>query len=192
MRRFFMLALTAWIVSAVFFGSVRQADAGWHEFCQRCKLDWHRNNCYPKPFGQADRDAAAAPFLVMTQKGIQLQNTLSARYFDPQTNQLTYAGRKKVGDTLLYGLPGRKSLFVLQTTDADVNRVRLAAVQQECVRIKPSGPLPEVLPSYDELPARSGAYVEEVNRKKIREMPSPWLSPPAVPYNPAAGSGAGG
>ena len=42
---------------------------GWHEFCQRSKLDWHRMHAWPQPFTEIDRLATCAPFVTMVENG---------------------------------------------------------------------------------------------------------------------------
>lgn len=167
--------IIGWIAAAGLTLLAQPVEAGWWDHWDRAKLDFHRMNCYPEPFVQADRRATQAPFNVMTNKGWQLQNTLGNQHFNPETQQLTRSGELKVMNILNQGAMERRVVFVLRGANDEATSVRLDSVQQTAARIVPRGDLPEVIRTSTEPRGWPADYIYEIDTKTRSSIPSPRL-----------------
>ncbi len=128
----------------VAFCCVSQSQAGWHEFCQRMQLDWHRNNAWPQPFVAHDRIAACSPFVTQAENGWYAASTLSDLHFDSETQMLTEAGDLKVRQIVTQHPEQHRMVFIVKGhTKTDTDK-RTDSVQQAVARIVPDGVLPDV------------------------------------------------
>lgn len=141
MRRF-MLAVLAVGLTTTSMTSVSQAD--WHSFVARSRLDWHRNNAWPQPFIAQDRIAACSPFVTMAYKGWCRESTLSNVHFDPETNLLTEAGKRRVRQIVTTHPPEHRTVFVVQGYSDRFTAARTDSVQQSVARFVGNGAMPEV------------------------------------------------
>jgi hypothetical protein len=167
-------------------GTVRD---DWQAFCDRVRLDTHRNMCWPVPFNLADRQATRAPFHIMENNGWQIQNTLGEFHFNQETHNLNTAGVSKlhwiVSSTPLH----RRTVFVHRSMSDEQTKNRVDSVQQAIARLLPKGQMPEVLLS-DSPPAISpGFYPDAINRSMRQNVPSPVL--PSSTSLGGAGSSSG-
>ena len=150
-------------------------EAGWVEFWQRVKLDWHRMNAWPEPFLHADRELVRLPLIAMTDKGWQLQNTLSDHLFRLEDQSLTQAGALQVRWIVTQAPPHRRTVFVLRGPNQEASLDRVAAVQDVISRLVPEGPRPEVLLT-DTIPVGgAGDYFDAVDRQRKQSIPQPRL-----------------
>jgi hypothetical protein len=187
MRRIVLVVGLALLV----FAQNRPASADWHAikakwhcFWDRVHLDWHRNNAWPEPFLQVDRQAVRAPIAIMVDKGWQLQNTIPHELFDIETQELTRAGELKV-QWILTQMPARRRVvFVLKGKTAEITETRLKSVERAAVEVV--GDLaPTMIAVTDVVPrGGSGAYYERVNSGY--EMSTP---PPRLPEMTQSGDG---
>jgi len=169
-------------VALVLLGQSRPAEADWHTlktkwhcFWDRVHLDWHRNNAWPEPFVQVDRQAVRTPIEMMVDKGWQLQNTIPHELFDLETQELTRAGELKVQWILTQMPTRRRIVFVLKGNTAEVTQTRLESVEKAATVV-----VGEVAPSMiaitDIVPrGGSGAYYERVNAGFESSTPAPRL-----------------
>ena len=111
------------------------------------KTGWHRNNEWPNPFIERDRDAAVAPFALMIANGWQKQNLIGENYFDESTGTLTLAGRDRVRQILRTAPIEHRTLYVERDLNEMVTSARMDEVQRTVASLQPKGPLPEVLAS---------------------------------------------
>jgi hypothetical protein len=176
------LVALATVITCAFVASSSQA--GWTDFWHRTSVDFHRNNCWPKPFVEADRNDVRVALDAMVRKGWQSQNTLTNYHFDPQTNQLTVAAHRKIEWILTQNPPPRRVVFVLRSLDQDITAARVDAVQQTMARIVPHGVLPMVAETENSPLGRSADYIVAIHLALERSVPSPHL--------PAVESGDGG
>jgi hypothetical protein len=151
-----------------------QADAGWHEFWHRVKVDTHRNNAWPEPFVTADRAAAREPFCIMANNGWRMQNTIGTYLFD-DTHQLNRAGEIKLRWILTQAPLHRRAVFVLQADTQQETAVRVESVQRAISQMIPAGPLPPVMITDTEPQGASGEYLDALNRSLQSSMPTPRL-----------------
>ena len=151
------------------------ANAGWHEFWARVHTDWHRVNCWPRPFVNIDRKATEAPFEVMVTNGWRVQNTLGSHHFHPETNLVNEAGTHKLRWILTQAPEHRRSVFVARAARPEDAEVRIDSVQQEATKIVADGTLPAVFPTDQEPQGWPAAYIDAIDRKAQSSIPDPRL-----------------
>ncbi len=166
--------------------------AGAGEFWSRCKLDFARNNFWPRPFIVADRAATRAPFEVQSNIGWRLQNTLGNEFFD-ENNALTSAGILKVKWILTYAPSHRRTVYVLTAADQTTTMARVDSVQQTISDATATNgtAMPQVLLTDQEAPGGSGTYYDALNRAYQDSIPAPRL-PARQGSGSGSSSGSGG
>ncbi len=146
--------------------------------------DFKRNNCWPRPFVWADRQATRAPFVVMVNKGWQRENTLGEYHFDRDTGKLNEPGCLRVRWIVTQEIPGRRSIFVQRDIRPEMTIARVDSVQQWAAQIVPHGDLPPVLETNLAAPGRSAEEVDRIRVDWLESMP-----PPRLPANESMDSG---
>lgn len=146
--------------------------------------DFKRNNCWPRPFVWTDRQATRAPFVVMTNKGWQRENTLGEYHFNRETGKLNEPGRLRVHWIVTQEIPGRRSIFVHRDMRPEITLARVDSVQQWAARIVPQGDLPPVLETNLPAPGRSAEEVDYIRKAWLISMP-----PPRLPVSGGGGTG---
>ncbi len=168
-------ALTLWLQGGMVSADWHTAKAKWDCFWDRVHLDWHRNNAWPEPFNQVDRQAAEAPFKIMTDKGWQLQNTIPNELFDIETQELTRAGQLKVQWILTQMPTRRRMVFVLRGHSDAITQTRLKSVEKAAKEAVGES-APSMIAITDIVPrGGSGAYYERVNSGYESTVPAPRL-----------------
>ncbi|MFT5525406.1 MAG: hypothetical protein ACI9HK_003374 [Pirellulaceae bacterium] len=173
-------------LAVVVFLSAGTSHAGWNDFWERFHLDTKRNDCWPEPFVELDRQSYRSYFTTMTDNGWRVQNTLSDHLFDNETQLLNAAGRAKVQWIVQRAPDHRRAIFVVQGSSDTQTQIRLDTVQQAVARLQPQGELPPVATTHLAPATSAGYYFNELNRQMEANVPSPMLS------NSAAGGGGGG
>ncbi len=173
--RLLMLTLVAFTALAAVSQVQAQRPSGWDSFWHHSGVSFKRMNHYPEPFIYADRDAAREPFRIMVQNGWQLQNTLGAHYFHPETQELTRAGELKVHTIVTQSPPQHRTVYVLRGNNEDVTSIRVDSVQQMVARAIPSGAMPAVVETGHELRGTPGEYVDSTYRNAQSGRPAPVL-----------------
>ncbi len=148
---------------------------GWSDFWDRFYIDTHRNNCWPEPFVRADRQAARAPFAMMTHNGWRQQNTLSDDLFHHETHQLTHAGVIRIRWIITQSPQSRRVVYVLQGPSKESTDKRIDAVQQTIARVLPTGDLPPVVLTSKVPLSGSGDYFDQIDRRVRQTIPMPRL-----------------
>lgn len=183
MRRY-----AGWVVLIVGLLSAT-ADAGWREFWHRVHVDWHRNNAWPEPFQEVDREAVRMNVLASVGTGWQLQNTLADELFDTETQELLPAGETKIRSILLNSPRDRRTVYVYRGATRTATSIRLDSVQRAASRLVDEGPLPPVLVTDVPAPSHSGDYYDQIERRVRASVPTPRLTNSISSGN---GTGAGG
>ena len=145
------------------------------DFWARMHLESMRMSCWPEPFSHTSRDLVRNPLVAMTNRGWQLQNTLSDHFFREEDQTLTQAGQFKLRWILTQAPAHRRTVFVLRSTDKALTTDRMAAVTTYVSRITEDGIQPNVLVS-DIAPAGgAGEYFDQVDRQLKASIPPPRL-----------------
>ena len=137
--------------------------------------DFKRNNCWPRPFVWKDREATRASFVIMVNKGWQLENTLGAYHFDRETGKINEPGRRRVYWIVTQELPGRHAIFVHRAMRPEETEARVDSVQQWVAQIVPKGSLPPVLETGVPAPGRPAEEVDHIRQEYLKSMPAPRL-----------------
>ena len=182
MRRRLVLAVLMFLVLT----TATAARAGWGDFWHRVGVDWHRMNCWPEPFQNADRELVVQPLIAMTDAGWRLQNTLSDHFFDAESHALTQAGRLKVRWIATQTPLHRRTVFVLRGELASATAARVDSVQRYLDVISPEGPRPEVFLTDIVPPGGSGDYFDAVDKQMKSSIPAPRL--PEMQDNTGSGN----
>ncbi len=157
------------------FCCVPQAQGGWHEFWQRVRLDWHRNNAWPQPFVAHDRLASCSPFVTQAENGWYAASTLSDLHFDPETQLLTEAGELKVRQIVTQHPDEHRTVFVVTGHSVKDTDKRTDSVQQAITRIVPDGELPDVRHVQIAPRAWPAEEINAVDRAYRQSRPAPRL-----------------
>ena len=156
-------------------GTLALAGGGFHSFCERSRLDWHRNHAWPQPFIAQDRMAICNPFQTMAVKGWWRQNTLTSYHFHPETHELTEAGRLKVRDIVIASPESQRTVFVVNGFSDQATSIRTDSVQQTIAGFVNTGAMPEVRHLVREPRAWTAEEINLINRSYSSTMPSPRL-----------------
>ncbi len=132
------LALTATVVN------IPEANGGWKEFKHQVALVWHRNNAWPQPWVNVDRMATCRIFDLQAQNGWCQQSTLTSFHFNPDTHELTEAGRNRVRQILTQHPTNFRTLFVVMGEDEKTTVGRVDSVQQVAMNVAGDGALPDI------------------------------------------------
>jgi hypothetical protein len=166
-----------------------QASAAFcFDFFNSIARDVKRRQCWPEPFGGADRAAARMPFVTMVSNGWRRQNMLGDAHFDPSTGQLTEAGRIKLRWILINAPQQHRVVYVrVGMTDEETSN-RFASVQQLVCQVAPANP-PPMLPTSLADDGRPAAEVGAITRKYLESTPIPRLAVPSSGGGSSGGSG---
>jgi len=145
------------------------------EFWDRVHLDRARMNCWPEPFVHDDRNLVRRPLAAMTNRGWQLQNTLSDHFFNDADQSLTRAGQFKLRWILTQAPAHRRTVYVLRSMDSYDTSERLAAVREYVSGIPQDEQQTEVLVSNRAPAGGSGDYFDQVDRQLKASIPAPRL-----------------
>ena len=173
-----MLKRTLLCGLVAFFGLLPTSGlrADWHSFWDRVHVDWHRNNAWPEPFSQMDRQFVRQPVNVQVRNGWRMQNTLSDELFDPETQQLTTAGKMKVRWIFTQAPPSRRTVYVLRGETAAMTDARLRSVKNTVVAMHGIEADTRAVVLIG-VPPRlgSGDYLDRIRRSYEASTPSPRL-----------------
>ena len=146
---------------------------------QAAKTDVWRKNLWPLPFRGQDSLAVTSFFDIQRNNGWRLVNTLGTPMFDPETNQITDAGKAHLRWIMTNAPQHRRVVFVLKGQDAAQTAYRVESTQLAISEIVPVGNLPPIYLTDVESVGSSGAYQTAVYRAMVSTVPSPRLTAPS-------------
>jgi hypothetical protein len=172
-----------WLVALALAGMATWAmpsAAGerWDYFWYTVRRDFWRNNQWPQPFIDVDRQAAMAPMIIQVDNGWRMQNLIADHHFNPENQELNTAGREKIKWILTQQPMQRRGLYVQRGSTQENTARRIDSVQKLATDILPEGHLPSVEPT-DMVPR--GWPAEEVDGMTLKfrkTMPDPRLPAP--------------
>ena len=164
-------------------GSVGQVSAD----CFGIVTDTKRRNCWPDPFLCPDRATVCAPFAIMVANGWRRQNMLGEFHFQPETGQLTEAGRLKVRWILTSGPREHRLVYVHMADTSNETSARVAAVLNWAAQIAPND-VPPVLTTSISDDGWPADQVDLIGRKFQALTPLPRL-PASTGTSGAQGGG---
>ncbi len=165
------------VLLAVFvLAAANSAHAQWlGGFWQRMKDGFHKSNDWPKPYVFKDREAVAAPMIMMVNNGWRRQNLLCEYHFEDDSMKLTSAGDLKVRWILTQAPAGRRVVFVQRGDRPAITAARVEAVQKLGLDILPNGELPDIVETNMETPGRPAQEVDTISVAWGGTMPVPRL-----------------
>lgn len=167
---------TTLIAGLLLTAAAGTVQAGWWQrLVHSVRTDFHRNNEWPYTFVYADREAAFAPFEVMTYNGWRVQNTLGDHHFDAATGALTEAGRIKVQWIVTQAPEEYRTIYVQRAESSAVTVDRLEAVREVALAAAPEGMTPEIAETSIAPRGTPADYIDNVGRKYSDSMPAPRL-----------------
>ncbi len=163
------------------FGCATQVSAelltsAWNSIVRDVK----RRQCWPDPFQCPDRAAVRAPFCAMVANGWRKQNLLGDFHFDPQSGQLTEAGRLKVQWILTACPEQHRLIYVRVAGTREETAARVAAVQQLAAQLAtdelaPMAPMTPVMTTSISDDGWPAVQVDMIARKFLSSTPVPQL-----------------
>ncbi len=170
-----MLRRTIVLTCLLSFFCAAESQAGWHEFMNRVRLDWHRNNAWPQPFVNQDRMATCSAFVTQAQNGWYAASTLTGMYFHPETQKLTEAGELKVREIVTQHPEPYRTVFVVKGLSETASLTRKDSIQQFVSDIIPDGAMPSVNLVNTTLRQMSAEEVDAITRAHRSARPAPQL-----------------
>lgn len=110
--------------------AIERGKQRFREAKQRFMDDYHQANYWPDPYRCEARYSAMAPFDVQMDNAWADMTNVSAFYFDPDTHELTHAGRLHVQWVLRQAPLARRSLTVQPGDLPSITESRLASVRK--------------------------------------------------------------
>lgn len=147
---------------------------------QAAKTDVWRKGLWPMPFRAEDSLAVTSFFDIQRNNGWRIANTLGTPMFDPETNQLTDAGKAHIRWILTQAPQHRRVIFVLKSDDTAKTAFRVESTQLAVSEMLPVGNLPPIYLTDVESVGSSGVYQTAVYRAMVSTVPSPRLPAPAA------------
>ncbi|MEQ8210894.1 MAG: hypothetical protein RH917_13795 [Lacipirellulaceae bacterium] len=125
----------------VSFGSMAKAQCGNCSVTQHYtfKQSYMANNIWPSQYIAAARCGVNAPFAGMVNNGWRRQNLMGQYHFNPETQELTEAGRLKASWTLTQAPMHRRNLFVQQTNTEEKTAERVQSLQEFAANLNTTG-----------------------------------------------------
>jgi uncharacterized membrane protein YgcG len=168
------------------------AQADWHSFMYRNKVDFHRNSAWPEPFQSADRAVSREYWHIQVNNGWRLQNTVGAWFYDEGSNELNRAGELKIKQIVTQNPGHRRTVFVLMADTQVVTAKRVEAVQRAVSKYVPEGPLPQILLTDVDVDGGSGEYFDKIDNAYRQSIPAPRLDGGGGGGSSSGGGSSGG
>jgi len=105
------------------------------DYLERSGAALRDNHRWPHQYMWPARRGICQAFATMANNGWQRQNLLGKYHFDPETGELSAAGRVKIQWILTQAPPHRRTIYVEQFGEQDLMAVRMQAVQSLAARI---------------------------------------------------------
>ncbi len=151
------------------------ANADWHSFMERSHKDRLRNNCWPMPFQKADRQSVCQTLTTQIAKGWQRQNTMSAVYFNPETQELNEAGRRKLFAIVQSAPQEFQTIYIVRSMDPAAQERRIASIQEASSQLFANQATPQIRTVGQTPRSWSGDYVNTITTQRNDSIPKPRL-----------------
>ena len=168
------------------------AQAGWHEFWYRNKVDFNRNSAWPEPFQSADRAITRDYWRIQVNNGWRLQNTVGVWFYEEESSELNRAGDLKIKQIVTQNPVNRRTVFVLMGDTQAVTAKRVESVQRAVSKYVPEGPLPQILLTDVDVVGGSGEYYDHIDNAYRQSIPAPRLEGSGGGSEGGSGGGSAG
>ena len=150
-----------------------------HAYRQHAEVVRQRNVAWPKPFQCHDRQAFAATFYPMYQRGYELQCTFSNAHFDSD-NELNSAGKQKLAG-IMANLPvERRQILVFDTGNPTATQTRITEVTSAVKEWFGHLPQPTIAKTINRHYGQDGNEVQQANARFLDGLPTPAISTAAT------------
>jgi hypothetical protein len=105
---------------------------------QRCASTYHTNVAWPSYYIPTSRSTINNTMAIMVANGWRRQTLLGDYHFDPETNELTSAGKLKSHWILTQTPMDRRAIYVERGTTETDTAARIAAVQNWAAGLSPT------------------------------------------------------
>ena len=163
------------LLGSLFMLPAAPAKADWHSFWTRSHKDRLRNNCWPMPFQKADRISVCQTLTAQLAKGWKRQNTLSAVYFNQDTQELNEAGRRKLFAIVQAAPEEYRTIYVVRSMDARATDVRVASLRKVSKELFAGEPGPEIVTVGVPPRSWSAEYINNITSQETASIPEPRL-----------------
>jgi hypothetical protein len=100
-----------------------------HPMKDSCEEAYYQNSIWPRQYIAPSRRGICQSFELMVNNGWRRHNILGKYHFDPNTGELSEAGRLKVEWILTQSAPDRRTIYIERTVNQEQTAERLASVQ---------------------------------------------------------------
>ena len=129
--------LAASTASAQHCGTCASSGAGGARL-EAARASYHDNSMWPRQYVTPSRRGICQSYEIMINNGWRRHNLLGKYHFNPETSELTEAGKLKVEWTLTQAPAQRRAMFVERGVDQQQTADRIAAVQSLASSMNPS------------------------------------------------------
>ena len=163
------------LLGSLFMLPAAPAKADWHSFWNRSHIDTLRNNCWPMPFQKADRHSVCQTLTVQLAKGWKRQNTLSAVYFDQDTQELNEAGRRKLFAIIQAAPEAYRTIYLVRSMDTRATEARIASLRKASNQLLAGESTPEIVTVGVPPRSWSAEYINNITTQEASSIPAPRL-----------------
>lgn len=162
-------------LTLILLATPAQAGCWWSNFCAELEVGRQRNNCWPIPFTNPDRQHVLDTMEAQTANGWRRYNLLGDHHFSEDGSQLTEAAKLKIRWILTQEPEHRRTLFVHRGLTPQITQARIDAVQNSAVGAVPEGHLPSVVDTHLMVEGRPAADIDATNTRFRDTKPEPQL-----------------
>jgi hypothetical protein len=94
-----------------------------------CEEAYYQNSIWPRQYIAPSRRGICQSFDLMVENGWRRHNVLGRYHFDPNTGELSEAGRLKVEWILTQSAPNRRTIYIERTINQEQTAQRMESVQ---------------------------------------------------------------
>lgn len=163
------------VLGSLFLLPAAPANADWHSFWTRSHTDRLRNNCWPMPFQKADRLSVCQTLTAQLAKGWKRQNTLSAVYFNQDTQELNEAGRRKLFAIVQASPQEYRTIYVVRSMDPRATEARVNSLRTASNELMAADMRPEIVTVGVPPRSWSAEYINNITEQEAASIPQPRL-----------------
>ena len=127
------------------------------------------------PFQKADRISVCQTLTAQLAKGWKRQNTLSAVYFNPDTQELNEAGRRKLYAIVQASPQEYRTIYVVRSMNQEATEARVASLNKASNQLFAGQPTPEIVTVGVPPRSWSAEYINAITTKETATIPQPRL-----------------
>lgn len=143
---------------------------------------YHAAHYWPHPYNCVDRSYVQEITARQVGNGWRTATTLYHYYFDPETQELTDAGRRQLQWILHHAPANYRHVWVQTAGQSDISQQRLSSVQQVCEEMLHEEQQMPPVALRNALPAgRPADEIVNIRRRELDTMPEPRVEYTSLP-----------